>query len=720
MLKNMPRVLSLVYNVTFFLVCLLAFLLAFESYLVVPSWLQVAGRMHPLLLHFPITVLTLYGIWVIVARRPEVNSRYQFWADNMLLLGAFTATLTATLGFLLSIETGYDADALFWHKWTGVATAFISFGWYAFRNRLPKNLIPTKILSGVTLVVLLVAGHLGANITHGAEFLLAPIMSEQQAPLVAMDDALVYAHVVQPILEEKCVSCHNPQKAKGELIMTTAELLAKGGENGTPWDTTKADLGLMLRMAHLPLDDKLHMPPRGKVQLTDDEIQVLESWIRRGSSFTAKVVEFPNDDPLFRFASNRLVTDEVDTYDFAAADGQTIKELNTDYRVITPLSVESPALSVSFFSESAFKSSDLSDLTPIQNQIVELDASKMPVKDEDLKLIAQFPNLRRLLLNFTDIDGTTLGELNKLPHLRELSLTGTKVKASQLLALKNAKALRNLYVWSTGVKPEEFKQLNKALRGVTLESGFRSDTVVMKLNAPNVTNKEQILKGEAVLKLEHQIRGAEIRYTLDDTEPDSVHSLVYKDGIKVSSTTTLKARAFKPPGWLGSDVMTRTFYRTTYPPDAMKLLTQPDGRYKGIGDRVLIDGVKSTRDQNSKKWIGIRDEPLVALLSYKQPVTAQKVSLSMMQNVGSSIFPPTKLEVWGGLDADKLQLLGSKKPPMPGEKDPGGEDKLYDFEFEPTKIRYLKVVAVPLAKIPAWHGNKGDKAWVFMDEVLVN
>ncbi len=717
----MSRLITLVYNLTFFLLCLLAFLLVFENQLVVPQWLQVAGRMHPLLLHFPITVLILYGLWVIIAPRPETDSPLKYWADNVLLLGAFMATLTATLGFLLSKEPGYDADALYWHKWTGIATAFVSFGWYAFRDRLPRHLLPTKVLSGLTIAVLLVAGHLGANITHGEEFLLAPLMSNDQAPLVAMDDALVYAHVVQPILEEKCVSCHNPQKAKGELIMTTTELFAKGGKNGTPWDTSRADLGILLTRAHLPLDDKKHMPPRGKVQLTDDEIQVLESWIRRGSSFTARVVEFPADDPLYQFASNRLtVAEDEDNYEFAAADDKKIQELNTDYRVITPLSAESPALSVSFFSESAFQSSDLSDLTPIKDQIVELDASKMPVKDEDLKLIAQFGNLRKLLLNFTDITGSTLGELTKLPHLRELSLTGTPVQANQLLSLKKAEALRDLYVWNTAVKPEEFKQLKKELRGVTVESGFRSDTVVLKLNPPNVVNKEQILQGEAILKLEHQIKGAVIRYTLDDTEPDSVNSPIYKDGIRISNTTTLKARAFKPPGWYGSEVMSRKFYRTTFPPDSMKLLTKPSDRYKGIGDRVLIDGIKSNRDQNSKKWIGIQEEPLIALLYYNQPVTARKVSLSIFQNVGSSIFPPTKMEVWGGMEPDNLKLLGTQKPVMPGEKDPGNQDKLYDFEFGPTQVKYLKVVAVPLAKIPAWHGNKGNKGWVFMDEILVN
>jgi uncharacterized membrane protein len=715
----MPRLRTLVYNSTFFLICLLAFFLVFESRLLVPGWLQVAGRMHPLFLHFPIAVLVLYGLWVIFASRPKSDEAASALADDVLLLGAFTATITALLGLLLSQETGYDQDAIFWHKWTGIATAFISLGWYSVRNRLPSHRLPTKILAGGTIGILLFAGHLGANITHGEEFLLAPIRSDEGTPAVAMDEALVFAHVVQPILKEKCVSCHNSQKAKGELLMTTAELLAKGGKSGVLWDTTRADLGLLLQRAHLPLDDKKHMPPRGKVQLTDDEIQVLESWIRRGSSFTAKVVEFPADDPLFRFASQRLGGEEEETYEFAAADDNKIRELNTNYRVITPLATGSPALSVSFFSESVFKSSDLSELTPIKNQIVELDASKMPVQDEDLKVIAEFTNLRKLLLNFTNITGGTLSELNKLPHLRQISLTGTSVKAAHLHALKKAPALKTLYVWNTSIKPEEFIPLRKELPGISFESGYRSDTVILKLNPPQVVTKDQILTSDAVIQLKHQIAGTVIRYTLDDTEPDSINSPIYKNGVKIKDNARLQARAFKP-GWYGSAVVKRNFYRNTFRPDSVLLLTKPAPEYNGTNGKVLADGVKSTGDFKNGKWTGFKEEPLTALLSYKTPVTAQKISLSMLQNVGASIFSPVKVEVWGGMEADKLKLLGTQKPPMPTEKEQNNGEKLFEVSFEPTPIKYIKVVAVPIAKLPPWHFQKGLKGWVFMDEVLVN
>jgi hypothetical protein len=716
----MPRLRLLVYNGTFFLVCLLAFLLIFESKLHIPAWVQVGGRMHPLLLHFPITLLVLYGLWYLITPRPSNDASHQPQADDILLLGAFTAVATALMGLVLSLEDGYDQEALFWHKWTGVATAFVGFGWYSFRGRLARRPVVARTFSGLALGVLLFTGHLGSSLTHGEEFLLAPVLSDEQPALVAFDEALVYDHVVWPILEEKCISCHNPQKAKGELVMTTAALLARGGKNGVPWDTTQPDLGLLLRRAHLPLDDKKHMPPRGKAQLTDDEVQILESWIRRGSSFTARVVEFPTEDPLFRFASNRLGTSQAEeNYDFAAADEATIQKLTTNYRVITPLAEESPALMVSFFSAAAFKSSDLNELTPIKEQIVELDLSKMPVKDEDLKTIAQFTNLRKLLLNFTDITGQTLNELAGLPHLRDLSLTGTPVTATQLRALKKNESLSTLYLWNTGVQPAEFTALRTELKGITLVSGFRSDTVVLKLNPPQIENKDQILTGPVPVTLKHQIKGAVIRYTLDGSDPDSVLSPIYKEGIVIAENAKLRARAYKP-GWYGSDITGRQFYRTTYRPDSVQLLTTPAPQYNGQAGKVLRDGIKSNGDFKNGKWVGIREGPLVGLLRFEKPVNSRKVSVSMLQNVGASIFPPVRVEVWGGMEPEKLKLLGSQKLAVPAEKDPRNEDKLYEFSYEPTTVKYIKVVAVPLAKLPAWHSSKGEPAWVFMDEVLVN
>ena len=54
---------NIVFNIIFAGNCLLLFLLAAEKYIVVPAWLQVIGRMHPLVLHFPVVLLLLNIAW---------------------------------------------------------------------------------------------------------------------------------------------------------------------------------------------------------------------------------------------------------------------------------------------------------------------------------------------------------------------------------------------------------------------------------------------------------------------------------------------------------------------------------------------------------------------------------------------------------------------------------------------------------------------------------
>jgi hypothetical protein len=38
---------------------------------------------------------------------------------------------------------------------------------------------------------------------------------------------------VQPVLESRCLECHNPDKVKGGLLMHTADALLKGGDSGS-------------------------------------------------------------------------------------------------------------------------------------------------------------------------------------------------------------------------------------------------------------------------------------------------------------------------------------------------------------------------------------------------------------------------------------------------------------------------------------------------------
>jgi uncharacterized membrane protein len=133
-------------------------------------------------------------------------------------------------------------------------------------------------------------------------------MPEKKQQQVLLEDAIVFNDLVKPILQTKCMSCHNNKKAKGDLIMETEELLLKGGKTGKLWDSTSADFGLLMKRIHLPLETKKHMPPQGKPQLTDDEMAVLSNWIKSGADFKIKVTELESESDLRKIADRIFTT----------------------------------------------------------------------------------------------------------------------------------------------------------------------------------------------------------------------------------------------------------------------------------------------------------------------------------------------------------------------------------------------------------------------------
>jgi uncharacterized membrane protein len=716
----MHRTRNIFFNICFAINCLLVFFLIFESRLAIPAWLQVVGRMHPLLLHFPIVLLVLYIFWILfIDKKVNTNDTLKNFGDWLLLLSAFTAAFTAVMGLFLSKEEGYDEEALQWHKWSGVSIAVITLLWYAYRHKIKNTNWLKTAVAIVSFAVVIFTGHQGAEISHGQNFLLAPVMPQAEKQNILIDNAAIYAHMVQPILQAKCYSCHNAKKAKGELVMETETLLLKGGKNGKLWDSTAAGYGLLLSRLHLPADAKKHMPPIGKPQLTEQEIKVLYLWIKNGASFKTKVIDLAATDTLRIIANSIFNTIETDDYNFAAADDKKIKTLNTNYRIVAPLAKASPALNAEFFSVASYSPEQLKELLTVKEQIVSLSLNKMPVKDEELKTISQFRNLRQLNLSFTSITGTTLNELSKLQELRQLSLSGTAIKKEDILKLAALKKLAQLFIWNTTLTEKDIADLKNTMKDIVFEKGFKGDTTILKLTPPILLNEEQIITTPLTLQLKHYINGTSIRYTLDGTEPDSIHSPEYNNNIILTKNVAVKAKAFKQ-GWISSAIMENYFFSSTYKADSAINLQPTDEQYKSYGAKTLIDLVKGEADNfRSGKWLGFKNNKMESLLLFTTPANVKSVTLSTLVDIGSYIMPPLTVEVWGGNDANHLKLLGRNTPPQPTMVQPGYL-KAVELSFTPVTVKYLKVIAVPVAKLPLWHPGKGQKGWVFVDEVFVN
>jgi hypothetical protein len=143
----------------------------------------------------------------------------------------------------------------------------------------------------VLLVLVSITGHYGGNLTHGSTYLVEyapqPLRSlaglAPRRTVTSVSTAEPFADVVQPMLVERCASCHNEDKREADLVLTTYAGVMRGGESGRAVVAGNTELSELLRRIELPHDDDEFMPADGKTPLTDRQVAIIRWWISAGA-----------------------------------------------------------------------------------------------------------------------------------------------------------------------------------------------------------------------------------------------------------------------------------------------------------------------------------------------------------------------------------------------------------------------------------------------------
>ncbi len=708
----------------FMLTVLLVFLLAFESHIVIPYWLNPLGRLHPLVLHFPLVLLLLVFLFDVFMPKtdPDLMLFLQKYISFLLLFTVLISLITAISGLILSQEDGYEEDSLDWHKWTGSLMAILGCIYYSFRTKILKNAIVGKLSAALLAAILIITGHLGASLTHGENFVFESFAKKNQEN-IAFNDALVFEHLVMPIFESKCISCHGSKKMKGELLINTIENIKKGGKSGHFITAGNPEKSLLVERIFLSQEEKKHMPPAGKTQLTSEEKRIIKWWIEKNADYKLKVASLPKNDSLSLLAKKIFSQNTPEEkYDFKSADAELIKKLNNEYRVINSKSKTSPALDVTLYNSAFYTPATLNEMIEIKDQIVSLNVSKTPISDADLKTIGQFKNLKKLNLNFTKITGNGLQNLAANTQLVSLSLAGINLTINNLeLFLKKNKTINTLSLWNTNLTEDNIIKLKKGYPTIDFQKGGTENT--LKLNLPFLKNKPIVFKDSIRLQIGHPINGVTIRFTTDNSEPDSLKSKIYIEGKTiVTKTTIIKAKAFKT-GWFGSDMATFTLFKNSLKPDSVALLTKLNRVHPANGSATFFDNTFGTFNANSpawaNNWAGFRENNMDLLFVYKKPVTLSEIGINLLIETETRIFPPQSIEIWGGTSEKNMKLLSTTKPIQPKELSKPYIITIY-CKTKPTKATIFKVVAKPMEFVPNWHPAKGKVPLFLVDEMFVN
>ncbi len=231
---------------------------------------------------------------------------------------------------------------------------------------------------------------------------------------------------------------------------------------------------------------------------------------------------------------------------------------------------------------------------------------------------------------------------------------------------------------------------------------------------PYLTSGDRVFKDTSRISLSSIDPQTKIYYTLDGTDPKLTKN-EYQHPILLNKSTTLKAVCEKDGDF--SKVTVSNFNKVPAG-RSVKLFTEYSPAHTGGGAFGLIDSIKGSDNFNTDAWQGYEGDDIVAVVDLGK---VQKVSLirtSFLQNVGSWIFYPSKVEFLTSIDNKNFENVFEENIPIVKNQYDSGIKNI-EFKLKNNKARYIKLIAKNIGVCPSWHVGAGKKAWIFIDEITI-
>lgn len=274
---------------------------------------------------------------------------------------------------------------------------------------------------------------------------------------------------IQPILEDRCISCHGPKKVKGKLRLDTEELTFKEREYPAVVRGKAAESELFLRIT-LPADDDDIMPNEGD-PLTKAQTDLIRDWINQGA-------EWPEDVTLGAEYASLTENTLPKAPESTEAEVKAIADLEAQGVSARPIAMNVGWREANFY----LLGTNVTDssLAPLKNipSLIHVNLANTKITDAGLANISGLVDLQRLHLEKTPITDNGLAHLKSLVNLRYLNLYGTSVSDEGLESLKGLVNLKSLYLWQTKVSDEGVSKLQKDLPELEIVRGWDLVSVV--------------------------------------------------------------------------------------------------------------------------------------------------------------------------------------------------------------------------------------------------
>ncbi|MCE1228172.1 MAG: GH92 family glycosyl hydrolase [Firmicutes bacterium] len=234
------------------------------------------------------------------------------------------------------------------------------------------------------------------------------------------------------------------------------------------------------------------------------------------------------------------------------------------------------------------------------------------------------------------------------------------------------------------------------------------------LPVPFVAEGTPQLSGPTRVALDMAEPGAEIRYTLDGSEPGP-HSLKYAEPFTLETSTVVKAVALKE-GFAPSGTLTAPFTRIPKG-RSLQLQGRYSRQYSGGGDSALIDGLRGGPHWRLGRWQGYQGQDLTAVVDLGSVQTIHRIAMGFIADSRSWILFPAQVEFEISKDGVIWLLVGTAAGPPTPESGVKAQDCMPIFP--PSQARYVRVRVTNPGPLPKGHPGEGNPSFFFTDEIVI-
>jgi hexosaminidase len=215
---------------------------------------------------------------------------------------------------------------------------------------------------------------------------------------------------------------------------------------------------------------------------------------------------------------------------------------------------------------------------------------------------------------------------------------------------------------------------------------------------------------------------AEIRYVVsgNESKPDS-SSARYDKPVQLAESCVVTAVAIRDGAVSEPSVVN---FERIFGIKGVALGRTPHEGYAAQGPLSLVDGKWGNPDSRDRSWLGFSRDGLEAVIDFGSSREVHKAGIDVYEDEKAWIRLPVEVDFLFSEDGKTYREAGrlTEKDILKAltkEDAASGPVRLLAREFKPVKARFLMVRAKNVGYCPAGSPGEGEKAWLFVDEIIV-